>query len=124
MIDGQPAQFEAAEPGVVITPAAPIAKGDSFEVAIVYSATPHPEKGVTGIPNGWFVTPGGTFVMNEPDGARAWLPSNDHPSDKATYRFHVHTRQYPGIANGVLEAGLINWVMRLGCGARPTRWPL
>jgi len=109
VIDGQPARFDAAEPELVITPAAPIAKGDSFEVAIVYSATPHPQQGVTGIPNGWFVTPGGTFVMNEPDGARAWLPSNDHPSDKATYRFTVHTPAgSTGIANGVLEQHSIN----------------
>ena len=111
VIDGQPAQFEVAEPELVITPSAPIAKGDSFETTIVYSATPHPQQAVTGIPNGWFVTSGGTFVMNEPNGARTWLPSNDHPSDKATYRFIVHTPAgRTGIANGVLEQHSINSV--------------
>ena len=109
VVDGQPAQSEVAEPELVITPAVPIAKGDSFEVTIVYSATPRPQQSILGIPNGWFVTSGGTFVMNEPDGARTWLPSNDHPSDKATYRFIIHTRAgSTGIANGVLEQHAIN----------------
>jgi aminopeptidase N len=28
-------------------------------------------------------------VLNEPEGAQTWYPVNDHPSDKATYTFHV-----------------------------------
>ena len=28
-------------------------------------------------------------MLNEPDGARAWLPSNDTPSDKATWHFEL-----------------------------------
>ena len=47
--------------------------------------------------------------MNEPNGARTWLPSNDHPSDKATYRFTIHVPAgLTGIANGVLEQHSIN----------------
>ena len=109
VIDGQSGQFELADPELVVTPAAPIAKGDSFEAAIVYSTKPQPQQAVTGIANGWFVTPGGTFVMNEPNGARTWLPSNDHPSDKATHRFTIHVPAgLTGIANGVLEQHSIN----------------
>jgi aminopeptidase N len=44
------------------------------------------------------------FADNWPDRAHLWLPSQDHPSDKATVAFHV---QVPAglqvIANGVLE---------------------
>jgi aminopeptidase N len=44
------------------------------------------------------------FADNWPDRARGWLPSQDHPSDKATVAFHV---QVPAgvqvIANGRLE---------------------
>ena len=109
VIDGGPAQFELADPELVVTPAAAIAKGDSFEAAIIYSTKAQPQQAVTGIANGWFVTPGGTFVMNEPNGARTWLPSNDHPSDKATYRFTIHVPAgLTGIANGVLEQHSIN----------------
>jgi aminopeptidase N len=44
------------------------------------------------------------FADNWPDRAHLWLPSQDHPSDKATVAFHVQAplgRQV--IANGVLE---------------------
>src|SRR5919112_5726122 len=44
------------------------------------------------------------FADNWPDRANLWLPSQDHPSDKATVAFHV---QVPVgqqvIANGILE---------------------
>ena len=52
---------------------------------------------------GWSNTAGGSYVLNEPDGTRYWLPSNDHPSDKATYTF---TFSVPlgmtAVANGTL----------------------
>jgi aminopeptidase N len=44
------------------------------------------------------------FADNWPDRAHLWLPSQDHPSDKATVAFHVQAplgRQV--IANGVLQ---------------------
>ena len=57
-----------------------------------------------GEPVGWFTTPGGSYVLNEPEGAHTWLPSNDHPSDKATFHFE-HRRSPSGVtavANGAL----------------------
>ena len=50
---------------------------------ITYSAAPDEAFSAVGLPAGWFQTDGGSYVLNEPDGARRWLPSNDHPSDKA-----------------------------------------
>ena len=32
-------------------------------------------------------------VLSEPDGASSWYPVNDHPLDKATYRFEVTVPQ-------------------------------
>jgi aminopeptidase N len=44
------------------------------------------------------------FADNWPDRAHLWLPSQDHPSDKATAAFHVQVpRGQQVIANGVLE---------------------
>jgi aminopeptidase N len=44
------------------------------------------------------------FADNWPDRAHLWLPSQDHPSDKATVAFHVQARAGDRvIANGVLE---------------------
>ncbi|MCP4543444.1 MAG: M1 family metallopeptidase, partial [Chloroflexi bacterium] len=43
------------------------------------------------------------FVVSEPDGARYWFPSNDHPRDKATFRFELSVPEgLTGVANGVL----------------------
>lgn len=49
--------------------------------------------------------PGGKslFVIAEPDGARYWFPSNDHPRDKATFRFEVVVPSgLTAVANGEL----------------------
>lgn len=44
------------------------------------------------------------FADNWPDRAHLWLPSQDHPSDKATVTFHVQAPvDDQVIANGVLE---------------------
>ena len=44
------------------------------------------------------------FADNWPDRAHLWLPSQDHPSDKATVTFHVQAPVADQvIANGVLE---------------------
>ncbi len=104
-IDGVSAGFVAESPELVITPPAPITRGESFETTIVYTVAPASNGSVVGVSNGWFPTPGGSYVMNEPDGARTWLPSNDHPIDKATYRFTLHVPAgVTGVANGRLEA--------------------
>jgi aminopeptidase N len=44
------------------------------------------------------------FADNWPDRAHLWLPSQDHPSDKAAVAFHVQAPvEHQVIANGVLE---------------------
>ena len=51
--------------------------------------------------SGWFPTEDGSWVLNEPDGARAWLPSNDTPSDKATWHFELTVAAgLTAVANG------------------------
>ena len=56
-----------------------------------------------GLGVGWYPTDDGSFTLNEPDGARSWLPSNDHPSDKATWRFELTVPEgVTAIANGHL----------------------
>ena len=49
------------------------------------------------------------FIASEPDGARYWLPCNDHPQDKATYSFAITTpKNNRGVANGILIDEKIN----------------
>ena len=42
-------------------------------------------------------------MLNEPEGASTWYPANDHPSDKATYTFHITVPDgVSAVANGDL----------------------
>lgn len=43
------------------------------------------------------------YAYSEPDGSRYWFPCNDHPRDKATYRFELTVPEgMTGVANGKL----------------------
>ena len=44
---------------------------------------------VFGSPYGFLHTEDGNFVGAEPNAASTWFPSNDHPSDKATYVWRI-----------------------------------
>jgi aminopeptidase N len=50
-----------------------------------------------------FVDGQSIYVLSEPDGSRYWFPNNDHPRDKATYRFEITVPQgLTDVANGLL----------------------
>lgn len=105
LLDGAKTQFAMQAPELVITPKSTIGRGNSFVATIAYSLIPDPTSSAVGIDNGWFPTTNGSYVLNEPDGARTWLPSDDHPSDKATYRFTLHVQKgMTAVANGTLES--------------------
>jgi hypothetical protein len=103
-VDGAPASFEAANPELIITPASPLTNGQRIGVDIDYTIdNPQPVLSESGGSVGWFSTPGGSYVLDEPEGARTWLPSDDHPSDKASFRFEVTVPTgVAAIANGGL----------------------
>jgi len=103
-LDGTPAAYDRRGTKLIITPFAPLAKGDTFTVGVTYSGTPHGTN-VVNIPglSGWSSYGSGTFVASEPAGAEAWFPVNDHPLDKATYTFRITVADpYVVAANGVL----------------------
>lgn len=65
-----------------------LAAGSSFDVSIDYSGTPTSfNNGIAEI--GWRFDGTTSVALGEPDGAAHWYPVNDHPSDKANYRFVV-----------------------------------
>jgi len=80
---------------LTITPAAGIPKGAVFEVEIAYHGKPAAIVDTDFALEGWVracSSPGdcdGSFTVNEPIGAQSWYPSNNHPSDKATFRLHT-----------------------------------
>ncbi|GAA1945506.1 M1 family metallopeptidase [Amycolatopsis minnesotensis] len=70
----------SGEHELIVTPARRIPSGARFDVRVVYSgkngdARFNPETG-------------GMFVIGEPHSATSWYPSNDHPSNKTTFRWH------------------------------------
>ncbi|GII93212.1 M1 family metallopeptidase [Sinosporangium siamense] len=88
-VDGRPAEFRREGQELVITPSRPIQSGRTFEVEVAY-AGPLKEINDAGLGRyGWLPTVDGAVVMSEPDGARSFVPVNDHPKDKASYRVRV-----------------------------------
>jgi aminopeptidase N len=75
---------------LTITLAEPIASGAPFTTTIDYVGFPErvmSEAVPVGI--GWFGGQDGVHVMSEPDAASSFIPSNNHPSDKATWTISV-----------------------------------
>jgi aminopeptidase N len=102
-VDGTSAAFVATSPELHITPVTHLAKGQQVGVDLTYTLTPEPVASDAGGQVGWFPTPGGSYVLNEPEGARTWMPSDDHPSDKATFRFELTVPSgLTAVANGAM----------------------
>jgi aminopeptidase N len=102
-VDGVAATFIADPPELRITPVSKLASGQHVAVDVTYALTPASAPSAAGGPVGWFPTPGGSYVLNEPEGAHTWMPCDDHPSDKATFRFELTVPSgVTAVANGAL----------------------
>jgi aminopeptidase N len=102
-VDGQPAAFARDGGELEVTPAATIADSTEFTVRVRYEGRPRTIGEPDGSRGGWHLTDDGAFVAGEPQGAAGWYPSNDHPTDKATFDFEITVpRKQKAIANGAL----------------------
>jgi aminopeptidase N len=103
-VDGRPA--EVATSGaheLEVTPARPLKKGQRATVVVRYAGTPSDVE-VNGS-TAWHRTPDGGFAASEPESAWWWFPSNDHPTDKATYDVSVAVPDgTEALSNGTLES--------------------
>ncbi|MDH3269774.1 MAG: M1 family metallopeptidase [Gemmatimonadota bacterium] len=98
-IAGRPAEHEH-DRGVLRVPLPEHGAGDTVVVRVAYEGVPDDgliiRENVHGHPT--------AFVDNWPNRTRFWLPSVDHPADKATVRFTVHApSRWEVIANGHLS---------------------
>lgn len=111
-VDGEPAEFERDDPELRIELPRPVDVGREVVVDVRYSAGTSGTDSAVGLDVGWFETPDGSYVLNEPDGARHWMPCNDHPSDKATWTFDIQApEELTVVANGELQSnGGGRWV--------------
>jgi aminopeptidase N len=105
-VDGAPARWDRTAAELVVTPAVPIGAGAPFQVAVGYHGVPGDGRLPTwDLPLGWIRTQNGSYTLDEPDGARSWFPANDHPSDKATFTFHITVPAgTAAVANGHLDS--------------------
>ncbi|PJF28882.1 MAG: hypothetical protein CUN52_11215, partial [Phototrophicales bacterium] len=98
-VDDQPAEYDQIEGELVIRPTAIIAPNTRFTVTVTYASHPNMER-----LGSWYFYDGGVMVAGEPQGASGWYPVNEHPSDKATYRYCVTVDdEYVVGANGTQE---------------------
>jgi aminopeptidase N len=96
-VDGAPAQGWVHDEGLLSVPVPEAAAGETRTLEISYGGVPDDGlilgQTVHGAPS--------AFVDNWPNRTRFWLPSVDHPSDKATARITVHApAAWSVIANG------------------------
>jgi aminopeptidase N len=103
-VNGLPAKFNRDGDELVITPRLPLVKGLPFVVQVshftAHPIEPNPENLLSAA---FFTTPDGSATAGQPNTTHNFLPSNDHPRDKATFdiRFDVPAGEL-AIANGVL----------------------
>ncbi|KPI19908.1 Peptidase M1 membrane alanine aminopeptidase [Actinobacteria bacterium OK074] len=103
-VNGATAAFTTAEQHeLVVTPAKPLPKGTPITVVVRYTGVPS-TKSAYGFST-WHRTPDGAVAADEPESAWWWFPSNDHPSDKATYDVSVAVPDgTQAISNGTLQS--------------------
>ena len=104
-VDGAAAEFSRERAELIVRPASPIAAGDGFAVEIAYSGVPEriDDPGVPFSTIGWFNEGGVIYTANEPSGAMSWFPSNNHPTDKATFAIAITVPEHLTAAStGVL----------------------
>lgn len=103
-IDGNAAQFTRDGDELIIVPAAAIGAKQQFAAEVEYEGVPTPISSPGFGASGFLSTRDGAFAIGEPESATSWYPVNDHPRDKATYRFEVTVPDgIAGVSNGVLE---------------------
>lgn len=103
-VDGSPAGFERFKDELVVAPAKTIPDKARFTVEVTYAGEPKPVRGSSNLGTyGFIPTEDGAFVACEPNGAKTWFPSNDHPADKARYDFEITVPEgLTALANGEL----------------------
>jgi len=79
--------------------------GTEFLVFVHYHGKPKQITDPDGSPEGWVKTSDGAISLGEPRGTPTWIPSNDHPTDKATFAINILVpKGFKAVSNGELVA--------------------
>ena len=113
-VDGQPAEYRRNEGKLWVEYPQPLlVEGTPFTVAVTYAGTPLQVDSpyIHYADYLGLIFPGGNtfYTLSEPDGARYWFPSNDHPRDRATYRIELTVpRGLAAVSNGQLVESMLS----------------
>jgi aminopeptidase N len=101
LVNGRPAAHRRSPHELVVTPRRALAPGQPMTVAVRYAGVPK-RVGVGGA-RPWVTTRDGAVALGEPEIAPWWFPSNDHPSDKASFDITLRVpRGVEAVSNGRL----------------------
>ena len=104
-VNGATARHRRRGAELVIDPAGALEAGSRFRAVVRYRGRPGAVPNPDGSREGWIRTPDGAFVAGEPLGTTAWLPCNNHPSDKALFSFRITVpADLKAVANGRLQS--------------------
>ncbi|GAA4030624.1 M1 family metallopeptidase [Allokutzneria multivorans] len=118
-VGGEPAAFRVDakdKTELIVTPRRPVGKHRPLVVAVEYADVPS-QVLVDGI-QVWHRTETGGVSIGQPRSAETWFPSNDHPSDKATYTVSATVPDgTTALSNGILTgrtqlSGWTKWSWR------------
>ena len=106
-VDGTAIPHQREDGKLSLTLPQPLPAGTSFAITIDYSGQPlrepSPYVGFSESLGLQYVDGRTIYAIAEPDGARYWFPANDHPRDKAQFRFEVTVPAgLTAVANGQL----------------------
>jgi aminopeptidase N len=87
-VDRRPAAWTREGGELVITPQRGIRDRQKVAVEIDYSGVPETIVDLFGT-SGFIHTDDGAVIIGQPHVADTWYPVNDHPIDKASYRFDI-----------------------------------
>ncbi len=106
-VDDLAANYKRIGSELIITMAEPVQDGDTFRTLVRYSGVPEAieDPGVPFVQLGWQPWEDGYFAaVSQPSGSMNWFPCNNHPLDKATYRFRITVPEGLTVAaNGALS---------------------
>ena len=98
-VDGRAARWAREGEELVITPKRAVKRHEKFRVTVAHFTAAPTDPAVS---SAFFVTPHGSATAPQPDLAHDFLPSNDHPRDKASFRIRFDVPAgVVAVANGV-----------------------
>ncbi|MFC8513000.1 M1 family metallopeptidase [Streptomyces sp. NPDC057257] len=104
-VEGKRARWNRAGQELTIRPHDDLTDGETFRVTVRYSGTPQTLTDADGSHEGWLPTADGALALGEPIGSMTWFPSDNHPSDKATYDIEVTVpKGLQAVSNGELTS--------------------